>query len=272
MKIGIIVFLSLIIVVLAAGCAYTGNDVDQDIEEIDYQEALPEELAYGGTELPEPDGDAVFNYITKENYYRTWDLWPFRKETYASISVHGPLITTYITEDAETAISERAGALPYGSMVVRESHDADGELREIGVRYKVQGYDPEHNDWFWAAYTPEGEIIVEGMAGSCQECHSVVADNDYVYTSYVTDTPFQEVEVDIRDYSFEPDSVIIDIGDKVTWTNRDSTVHTVYGGLFRSPLLSEGESFSYTFTREGRYSYMCTVHPYQITGQIVVRG
>ncbi|TGC08904.1 cytochrome P460 family protein [Methanolobus halotolerans] len=271
MKIGIMVFLLLLGIFLTTGCTDT-QDADPDIGDADDQEVLPVEPEDVDSELPGPDGAEVFTYITEENNYRTWELWPLREEMYASTSIHGPLLTTYVSEDAESAIRNRAGSLPSGSMAVRESYDTDGELREIGVRYKVEGYDTEHRDWFWAAYTPEGDIIVDGRVESCQECHSVVADNDYVYTSYITDTPYREIDVDIRNYSFEPDSVNIYVGDTVTWTNRDSAVHTIDGGLFRSPPLGQGESFSYTFAREGRYSYMCTVHPYQTTGQIVVTG
>ncbi len=272
MKIGIMVFLVFIGVILVAGCADTQDQEDLVTEDTDTQETPDPDSVSVDPDMPEPDGEQVYAYITEENNYKRWSLWPLKEEIYASTSIHGPLLTTYVSDDAETAINERAGVLPYGSIIVRESYDADGELREIGVRYKVQGYDSEHNDWFWAAYSPDGEIIVEGMVDSCQECHSVVADNDYVYTSYITDTPFQEVEVDIRDYSFEPDSITISVGDTVTWTNQDSAVHTVDGGAFRSSALSQGESYSYTFGREGRYSYMCTVHPYQTTGQIIVTG
>lgn len=94
-------------------------------------------------------------------------------------------------------------------MVVRESYDSEGELREIGVRYNVEDYDPDHNDWFWAAYTPEGEVIVEGRGESCQNCHSVEAANDYIYTAYITGTPYPVTEVNIRNFDFDPASVTI---------------------------------------------------------------
>lgn len=221
---------------------------------------------------PQPEGNEVFDYITEENNYRNWDLWPLRGERYASVSVHGPLLTTYVSDNAVPAIESRAGALPYGSMVVRESYDSEGELREIGVRYKVEDYDPEHNDWFWAAYTPDGEVMVEGRVESCQTCHSIEAANDYIYTSYVTGTPYPVTDVAIRNFDFDPASVTIAVGDSVRWTNQDSAIHTIDGGRFRSGALRQGDSYSYTFTQAGTYYYMCTVHPYRVTGQVIVTG
>ena len=54
-------------------------------------------------------------------------------------------------------------------------------------------------------------------------------------------------------------------GDTVTWTNKDSVPHDVVvtsGPVkFRSPMLSEGKSWSYTFSQAGSYSYTCSVHP-----------
>jgi plastocyanin len=263
------VFLALISVFLGIGCtgAQDENDSGTDVPEIPPADPVPVQ-----SELPGPEGNEVYTYITEENDYKNWDLWPLKDEVYASTGIHGPLLTTYVSENALPAIQNRAGALPYESIVVRESYDADRKLREIGVRYKAEGYDPEHNDWFWAAYTPEGEVIAEGKVESCQKCHSVEADNDYTYTSYITDTPFQVVDVEIRNFNFEPESVTIAVGDSVRWTNRDTAVHTIDGGGFRSEALRQNESYSYTFTKAGTYYYMCSVHPYQTTGQVVVTG
>ena len=48
--------------------------------------------------------------------------------------------------------------------------------------YKKSGYNPEHNDWFWAKVLAYGTVEKEGMVEGCQTCHGDARDNDYVWT------------------------------------------------------------------------------------------
>ena len=88
------------------------------------------------------------------------------------------------------------------------------------------------------------------------------------------------MEVVIEGLVFEPDSVTIDAGDTVTWTNKDAVDHTVTSGSpgdqgvpgvdeatepeldgnFDEPLERAGSTFSFTFEERGTYSYFCRVH------------
>ena len=81
------------------------------------------------------------------------------------------------------------------------------------------------------------------------------------------------VNVEIKDFSFQPASLKIKVGDTVVWTQRDSVKHTVtvVSGpeTFDSGLLSAGETFSHTFTKPGTYEYKCTPHP-GMRGKVVV--
>jgi plastocyanin len=78
------------------------------------------------------------------------------------------------------------------------------------------------------------------------------------------------VLVDIKDFSFQPATVTIQAGDTVTWTNRDSATHTVKLPDQVSPSLSQGQSWSFTFTKAGTYDYSCGIHP-SMTGTVVVK-
>ena len=73
-----------------------------------------------------------------------------------------------------------------------------------------------------------------------------------------------EVEVVIRDYTYVPDEVVIKVGESVTWINEDSVRHNAAAddNAFEGPLLSQGESYTYTFDVAGEYPYHCTPHPY----------
>lgn len=72
-------------------------------------------------------------------------------------------------------------------------------------------------------------------------------------------------QITIKNYAYGSGSMSISQGDTVTWTNKDSVPHDVVvtsGPVkFRSPMLTEGKSWSYTFTQAGAYSYTCSVHP-----------
>jgi amicyanin len=77
------------------------------------------------------------------------------------------------------------------------------------------------------------------------------------------------VHVSIVGYAYSPSQIIINKGDRVVWTNQDSVRHDVNGDGIESPLLSKGETFSYTFSEAGTYNYICTPHPY-MKGTIIV--
>lgn len=78
-------------------------------------------------------------------------------------------------------------------------------------------------------------------------------------------------EVVISDFAFGPQTLTVDVGTTVTWTNEDAVVHTVTAddGSFDSGNLSTGDTFSQTFDTAGTYSYHCTPHP-NMTAEVVV--
>jgi plastocyanin len=84
-------------------------------------------------------------------------------------------------------------------------------------------------------------------------------------------SPAGGTAVTIRDFAFGPDKLEVPVGSTVTWTNEDGVQHTVTSaesddvdaattGLFDSGLLSQGDTFSFTFEEAGTYYYLCTPH------------
>jgi len=71
--------------------------------------------------------------------------------------------------------------------------------------------------------------------------------------------------VTMANYAFSPAGLSVRAGDKVTWTNTDTAPHdattTSAPVAFHSPRLEKGQSWSYTFTTPGTYSYICSIHP-----------
>jgi len=78
--------------------------------------------------------------------------------------------------------------------------------------------------------------------------------------------------IEIINYNFVPEELTINVGDTVTWVNKDTLtvgentdyrVHVVAGhyGKFRSPRLLVGDTYSYTFAEAGTYTYTDAVSP-----------
>jgi plastocyanin len=96
--------------------------------------------------------------------------------------------------------------------------------------------------------------------------------------------------VGMSDMGFLPATIVINAGEKVTWTNTSQVTHNVVGdpgravipidvklpsgaGPFGSAILQPGQTFSRTFAVPGIYRYVCTLHETSgMKGVIVVKG
>ena len=77
---------------------------------------------------------------------------------------------------------------------------------------------------------------------------------------------------------FVPETLTVSTGTTVTWTNGDSTLHTVTSGSaesgnsgteFDSSYLAAGKTFQHQFNTAGTFDYYCTLHPW-MKGKVVV--
>jgi amicyanin len=80
--------------------------------------------------------------------------------------------------------------------------------------------------------------------------------------------------VRMANYAFSPASLTVTAGDTVTWTNTDQAPHDVTTTSapvsIHSPMLSKGQSWSYTFSTPGTYAYICSIHP-DMKATVIVR-
>jgi len=67
--------------------------------------------------------------------------------------------------------------------------------------------------------------------------------------------------VDIRDFAFSPAELTVPVGTTITWTNSDSTRHSVRWGDSESPVLATGATYERTLDTPGTYAYACGLHP-----------
>ena len=91
-------------------------------------------------------------------------------------------------------------------------------------------------------------------------------------TSAPTTTPTTaHANVDISGFAFVPQTLSVSPGTTVTWTNNDSSSHTIASNdnLFQSGNLAKGATFSHTFGQKGTFNYHCSIHP-SMTGKIIV--
>ncbi len=80
----------------------------------------------------------------------------------------------------------------------------------------------------------------------------------------------ESVGVAIANFSFTPSTQFADVGDTVCWTWVEGFHSTTSsGGFWNSGQLSSPNTFEFTFSSSGIYTYSCTVHP-SMQGTILV--
>jgi plastocyanin len=81
--------------------------------------------------------------------------------------------------------------------------------------------------------------------------------------------------------AYSQDPINVKVGQKVTWTNKDSVQHTITSGTPGSAdsgkefdsgltkLINPNATFEHTFTKAGTFPYYCQLHP-TMTGKVIV--
>jgi plastocyanin len=72
------------------------------------------------------------------------------------------------------------------------------------------------------------------------------------------------VQIKMQNIQFSPKATTVKVGQKVTWTNDDSTDHNVTadsGADFKSKDFGNGATFEFTPDKAGTIKYECTIHP-----------
>jgi plastocyanin len=80
--------------------------------------------------------------------------------------------------------------------------------------------------------------------------------------------------IEIKDFSFNPQTITVKSGEKITWINHDEEPHTIVSvekQFKKSSALDTDQEFTVTAGAPGTYSYFCSVHP-KMTGTIIVQN
>lgn len=103
--------------------------------------------------------------------------------------------------------------------------------------------------------TEHGDDVGGGVDGGGQDGTGTSAD----------DPASGSLEVEMRDFVFDPKEVWVEPGTEVTWLNAGSVVHTATAedGSWDSGDVAPGKEFSQTFDEMGDLSYVCVYHQAQ---------
>jgi plastocyanin len=79
--------------------------------------------------------------------------------------------------------------------------------------------------------------------------------------------------VEIKGFAFNPATITAKVVDEITWTNGDSTAHTVTldDKSVDSGNVAPNATFKHAFTSAGTFPYHCTIHP-NMKGTITISG
>ena len=71
-------------------------------------------------------------------------------------------------------------------------------------------------------------------------------------------------QIEIADFKYDPETVTVDAGTEVTWTNSDDAAHTATAddSSFDTGDLDQGDSNSVTFDEPEAFTYYCRFHPF----------
>jgi len=123
--------------------------------------------------LPVGKERARANVLEQEiAHYKTWKQ-PVGYEDFEP-SVHPlPAFVKYYVNDAGMNSFDKPVD---GSVFVKEQFDKDKQLIGLTVMKKIEGYDPDNNDWFWAIANTDSHITNAGRLNSawtsnCIDCH-----------------------------------------------------------------------------------------------------
>lgn len=84
-------------------------------------------------------------------------------------------------------------------------------------------------------------------------------------------SPVATTSVDLpASYRFAPPAITVTAGATVTWTNHDNFSHNVQFDAADPLPMSPGATVARTFDTPGLYPYVCSLHPKDMTGSVLV--
>ena len=145
--------------------------------------ACPSKKQHSVMDADSISGASLWSYISSDSPYENWKMWPGKQAFYEGTSPHGKLLTTYVNDVGYNAAKLKLPRYPHGTVIVKENYKPDKTLAAVTVMAKVPDYNPSAGDWFWAKYSPQGQVQKSGRVKGCIDCHGDAKKTDWVFTS-----------------------------------------------------------------------------------------
>ena len=110
-----------------------------------------------------------------------------------------------------------------------------------------------------------------GSDGAAADKTTTSADAAETTEVEVPDDAEETDQVGIENLTFSPKVITVKAGTIVTFTNDDTTAHTVTSddGTFDTGTIAAGDSLTLPFDEPGTFAYHCEIHP-SMTGTVIV--
>ncbi len=131
--------------------------------------------------------DTLWAWLQRSDYRRWKGVDGLAPDFQEGHSPHGALIKTFVNGPASKDLKH----LPSGSVIVKENYSPDKKLMAVTIMQRSKGFDPEHGDWYYAKYAPNGKIDktppemksmpIAGKFKMCIDCHSGAGGGDFAF-------------------------------------------------------------------------------------------
>lgn len=124
--------------------------------------------------------------------HESWSAFEGAEGIQSASGPHGSHQSLHVND---VAAADEA-TLPPGSIIVKRNLAAADRtaLTAITVMQRIDGFDPEHRDWFWAKFAPNGALAEDDagtpLAGAirrgdqgCLPCHGGAPGEDFVFVN-----------------------------------------------------------------------------------------
>ena len=107
-------------------------------------------------------------------------------------------------------------------------------------------------------------LAAAGCGGSDSNSTSSASSSSAPASTAAASSSGGGVTIKMQNIAFDPKAVTVKVGQKITWTNDDSTDHNVTadsGADFKSDNFGKDGTFEFTPDKAGTIKYECTIHP-----------